>query len=549
MYKAGFGKVVVNYPLLEVGMMGYGLWGNRVKYKETNLHSRALVIDTNTDKIVFVNIEISSISPVLRRDVLKELKEKHSELNLSESNIMLTAQHTHSAPSGYFEYAYYTFTTPGFRKEILKAYVDAIVNSIAMSINNIEEVEIRYKKGVFNKDIEVAWNRSIKAYNENPENEQLGVSESSLALDRNMYLLQVENLKRELLGTVNWFGVHTTSIGNVNTKVSFDNKGYAAEFLEEYYPNTTHIFAQGKAGDVSPHFHGFNQNKIREKVRKQGDHLFAKQNGFKQFEKAKEIIKAKENTLVNGKVLCDITYADYTKINVDSEFSNGEENAATSQACIGLAFFKGTPVDGKGISNALANVLKVFNKIINKKRNNFKLSQGNKEIIVNASTREILGQNKLHVLPGFIDFSVKEMNKQSRLGALQENSLVPIVLPIQLFLLGNIAIVGIPGEITTIAGKRLEITIKKELINYGVKEIVLSPYANSYMGYITTKEEYDVQEYEGGHTIFGRWTLGAFQTQFKKLCSEVVKPKNKRNIDRTITPPSFSDEELRLRTY
>jgi neutral ceramidase len=30
------------------------------------------------------------------------------------------------------------------------------------------------------------------------------------------------------------------------------------------------------------------------------------------------------------------------------------------------------------------------------------------------------------------------------------------------------------------------------------------------MGYITTPEEYDIQAYEGGHTIYGRRTLDAF---------------------------------------
>lgn len=549
MYKVGFSRVVIDYPMIEIGMMGYGIWKNRVKGKATEIHSRAISILNSNKLLVFVNVEIASISYAIRREVLRELITNHKELNISEDNLMLTAQHTHSAPSGYSEYAYYNFTTPGFRKQIFDAYVHAIVKSVVDSYKNLTEAVIKYKKGKFNDDVQVAWNRSIKAYNANPENEKILDSSTELALDRNMYVLQVENLKGKLLGSVNWFGVHATSIGNDNTKVSFDNKGYASKFLEESYPNTVHIFAQGKAGDISPHFHGPNQEKIRRKTRKQGDHGYAKQNGEKQFVKAKEILNSDELIEVSGNLGSEICYKDFTKIDVDKDFADGNTAAQTSDACIGLAFFKGTPVDGKGISNTLAKILKSINKKVNKKRNDLIQSQGNKEVIVNASAKEILGRNKLHTLPSFIDFSVKELNKQSRRGALKENSLVPTILPLQLFVLGNIAIIGLPGEITTTAGYRLEKTVKNILLSAGIKEVILSPYANSYMGYITTKEEYDLQLYEGGHTIFGRWTLAAFQTEFKKLCTEIITPKTDRNIDRELKPPMFSEQELDLRTY
>lgn len=549
MYKVGFSRVVIDYPMIEIGMMGYGIWKNRVKGKATEIHSRAISILDNNKLLVFVNVEIASISYAIRREVLRELITNYKELNISEDNLMLTAQHTHSAPSGYSEYAYYNFTTPGFRKQIFDAYVHAIVKSVVDSYKDLTEAVIKYKKGKFKDDVKVAWNRSIKAYNANPENEKILDSSTELALDRNMYVLQVENLKGELLGSVNWFGVHATSIGNDNTKVSFDNKGYASKLLEGSYSNTVHIFAQGKAGDISPHFHGPNQEKIRRKTRKQGDHGYAKQNGEKQFVKAKEILNSDELIEVSGNLESEICYKDFTKIDVDKDFADGNTDAQTSDACIGLAFFKGTPVDGKGISNTLAKILKSINKKVNKKRNDLIQSQGNKEVIVNASAKEILGRNKLHTLPSFIDFSVKELNKQSRRGALKENSLVPTILPLQLFILGNVAIIGLPGEITTTAGYRLEKTVKDILLSAGIKEVILSPYANSYMGYITTKEEYDLQLYEGGHTIFGRWTLAAFQTEFKKLSAEIIKQKADRNIDRELKPPMFSKQELDLRTY
>ena len=40
----------------------------------------------------------------------------------------------------------------------------------------------------------------------------------------------------------------------------------------------------------------------------------------------------------------------------------------------------------------------------------------------------------------------------------------------------------------------------------GVKEPVVIGLANDYMGYLTTPEEYEMQHYEGGHTVFGIYT-------------------------------------------
>ncbi len=549
MYQAGLGKVKVDYPLLEVGMMGYGMWNNRITEKETELYARSIIIEHTGVVLIFTNVEIAFITPGIRREVLAVLKEKHANLLIDENKLMITAQHTHSAPSGFSKYAYYSFSTPGFKVEIRDAYVNAIIESIVLAFKTKQEVTLEYKEGCFDPKDEVAWNRSLKAYANNPEVNEIKKNSSALALDRNMYLLQVNDLNNRMIGSVNWFGVHATSIGNDNTKSSSDNKGYAASFLEEEYPNSIHIFAQGKAGDVSPHFHGLGETRIRKEIKQKGDHLYAQENGEKQFFKAKEIIEGATSLRINGELEGELLYADYTKIEVDSEFSNNKIGMSTSDACFGLPFFQGTPVDGKGVPTPVVSFMKLLNAILNKKRKSLISSQGNKEIIVNASSKELFGQGKMDVIPSFVDESIKEMNKESKKGALKENTLIPVILPVQLFLIGGLAIVGVPGEITTVAGFRVEKLIKETLKEFGVERVIISSYANSYMGYITTQEEYKVQEYEGGHTVFGQWTLAAFETKFKELCFEIIKPKEQRIIDRTLLPPLFSRHELNLRTY
>jgi neutral ceramidase len=84
---------------------------------------------------------------------------------------------------------------------------------------------------------------------------------------------------------------------------------------------------------------------------------------------------------------------------------------------------------------------------------------------------------------------------------------------------------------------------------HGIRHVIISPYANSYCGYITTREEYQVQAYEGGHTVFGKWTLAAFQTKLRSLAREMVKKRESRQLADEERPPEFTPEELQRRTY
>jgi neutral ceramidase len=114
---------------------------------------------------------------------------------------------------------------------------------------------------------------------------------------------------------------------------------------------------------------------------------------------------------------------------------------------------------------------------------------------------------------------------------------------------GQLAIVGFPGEITTVAFRRLRAQLLETLSKRGVTNVIVASYANCYFGYCTTREEYDIQLYEGGHTPYGKWTCAAFQTHFQHIANEMLKPSAERNLDKSTMPPEFSEKELSLRTY
>ena len=50
--------------------------------------------------------------------------------------------------------------------------------------------------------------------------------------------------------------------------------------------------------------------------------------------------------------------------------------------------------------------------------------------------------------------------------------------------------------------------------------------------------------YEGGHTVFGEWSLAGQQTNFDELASEMNAANESREITHDKLPPDFTEEEL-----
>lgn len=84
----------------------------------------------------------------------------------------------------------------------------------------------------------------------------------------------------------------------------------------------------------------------------------------------------------------------------------------------------------------------------------------------------------------------------------------PRVMPLQVLVIGDTAVAGLPFEITREAGRRLRAAAEDSLDeSFGVAHVAVSSVCNEYYGYVTTPEEYSVQFYEGGHTLYGPRTL------------------------------------------
>ncbi|MFZ2055290.1 MAG: neutral/alkaline non-lysosomal ceramidase C-terminal domain-containing protein, partial [Candidatus Aminicenantales bacterium] len=116
--------------------------------------------------------------------------------------------------------------------------------------------------------------------------------------------------------------------------------------------------------------------------------------------------------------------------------------------------------------------------------------------------------------------------------------IAPAILPVQLIRIGSLIIIAHPGEITTMSGRRLRKSVLDELSGAGVDHAVVASYAGAFSSYTATREEYAEQHYEGASTLYGPWTLEAFQQENKKLA---VAMRDGLDVEPGPEPPDLSD--------
>jgi len=121
----------------------------------------------------------------------------------------------------------------------------------------------------------------------------------------------------------------------------------------------------------------------------------------------------------------------------------------------------------------------------------------------------------------------------------------PKILPTQVLRIGQLFLVGVPGEFTTMSGRRLRDTVSQTLSQNGVNDahVVIAGLSNAYSHYIATFEEFSYQRYEGASTLYGPHTLAAYQQQFAQLTTSLLKgakvPPGPTPPDLTGKLPSF----------
>ncbi|CAM3416526.1 neutral/alkaline ceramidase [Kibdelosporangium persicum] len=486
-YLVGRGISDVTGPAAENGMMGY----SKFDQKTTGIHQRQrsrayVVVDRASGKrVAYVNADLAMIFRAVQEAVLAKLKPRYGDLYTKE-NVLLSATHTHAGPGGYSHNLAYNLSILGMQPQTLNAITDGIVESITEAHDDLKPGSLSIGRGELTN---ASVNRSRVAFNANAAPDKAFFPN---AIDPAMTVLRLRQGSTDV-GAITWFATHNTSMTNANTLISPDNKGYAAYQWEhddegvrylDNRPGFVAAFPNTNAGDMSPNLNlkpgsGPTEDEV-ENTRIIGE---------RQNRKAQEIYNGPQ-TAITGSVDHRMRFVDMSKVAVDGRYTTDGKPGSTCSGVVGASTMAGSVEDGPALPGFDEGMQSPWKKLFEPLN-----------IEVPQWLRDCQYPKASLVPTGMVQAT-------------------PDIVPLQIVKLGQLHLVAVPGEVTIVAGLRIRRSVAQEL-GVPVEHVLIQGYANEYSQYVTTPEEYDLQQYEGGSTLFGRNTTPAYQQEFGKLAASL----------------------------
>ena len=476
-FKVGVGSADITGPLIGPIMMANGNVEQVAKGLHTRLKAQSFVVESKGQLFSYTIADLGMISPLIKAEVSKRLQK--IDPRFGKENVMIAATHTHSGPGGFFKHFFYKISTLGMNRENVGVIVRGIVSSIDQAKNDLRTSELYLKSG---SDRNITYNQSIQSHFENPERLNFTV---------NPWMYQLEFQKDgHLFGLFNWFSVHPTSLGASNVYVSGDNKSVARFYVQEKVGKNVVIgMSNLEVGDVSPNLKG-----EMEKLPYQRVEL----SGAKQASLSKELLeKSGKNLSPAG-----IEYY-YSEFKMPKLVVNGKKLCAPG---LGLSFAAGSE-DGRSGAPYFREGLTLTG--LEREPFDAQLFFSSLMLILGGNLED---QNCHSPKPLFIKTGYKK------------HPWTPVKLPFQVMKLDDVALVGLPFEVTTVAAHRIKNLVKAKL-NVGL--VLVNSLANSYAGYLTTKEEYNLQHYEAASNHFGPDALDGVLLALEQTLDKPVKRPSK----------------------
>lgn len=511
------------------------------------LHTRqyarayAIAAPCNDKRVLFVSADMGLIFGSIRQGVLAAIAEDETlSAFYGPENFMLSATHTHAGPAGYEHGDGANLFHFGYDALVYNTLVDGIVESIRRAHTNIEAHPqtgaIRLSTGeLLNANI----NRSRPAFEMNPENErQAFLNARGEEVDVNKRVVQLDLVRDNgsAVGMINWFGVHPTVMGPTQPHVSADSKGEASLGFERIMRTRydaapgedtfVAAFAQADEGDSSPALFFRDFPPLDPRRTGGANHIESIAiHGTKQLAKALELYGT--GTPLTGPVDYRFFHVAFDAIEVTDPMVLASlphppaldvADKHTCSGALGVSFGAGSTEDGHGptVEGArcgedpapIEAAQQDFQTVLNTRLEGFPGSWPKETIPPFTLTATAACNVTPEVLPG--DYSCQA----------EKPVLLPrgdSVLPFQLFRIGNVAILGVPFEVTTMAARRIRALMLEALAPAGVDTVVIAGLVNDYVHYLTTREEFASQQYEGASTLYGPWSQAAVAQEALKL--------------------------------
>ncbi|MBF6205986.1 neutral/alkaline ceramidase [Streptomyces gardneri] len=512
-YEIGVGLSDITGPAAECGMMGYSQLEQQTAGIHLRPRARAFVIGFAGRRIVFAVAENGMIFQSVHRGVLAELARRFGDL-YTEQNVLLTSTHSHATCGGSSHDYAYNLSILGFQQQVYDAEVNGIVEAIVAAHADLGPGSLALGRTELH---DASVNRSRVAWELNPPADKQHFPD---AIDPAVTTLVLRKGGR-MVGTITWFATHNTSMTNTNRLISSDNKGYAsfsAEHIEhgvrylDGEPAFVAAFAQTNAGDMSP-----NLNLRPGSGPTEDEFDNTRILGERQYAASKDAAAGARS--ISGPVDGMLCYIDLADIAVDGRFTPDGLPRRTAPAAAGVSLIAGSVEDGPGLPGG-------------------PIPEGVRNPLLAA-----LG-DPAQPAPAWLADAQAPKAIAVPLGLLPPVAWVPNVLPIQLVRVGELYLAAAGGEFTITAGLRVRRAVAAAL-NVPLEQVLMQGYANAYHEYVTTPEEYDSQQYEGASTLFGRYTLCAYQQEFTRLATEFA---HRRQVPRGPAPRDVSHLQPNLQS-
>lgn len=523
MLEIGAAKADITFYEEGMCMLGWGHPRNTIAGVGMPLLARAVVIrDPARDtKIAYLCADLCFVSMTLHQRVM-ELLRAAPELGLDAHNTVLTATHTHSGTNGFGGHLYYDISGPGFSERVFESIASAFVAALREADRRRVPGRAYYHTGAIPLGEPVMFNRSPEAYNRNADVVKVSHARADEAVDRTVRALRLDDASGKPIAAVHWIGLHATLIHSDNRLLHPDHSGVAAAEVERWAreahgsPDFVAIFAQGTSGDVTPNFRLDPARGLRV-GRFDDDLASAWFCGSVEARVARAVLEAApaQGAEIHGPIAGVTRYVRMTRRPVAARFTDGRRDRVTTDARLGLAMAMGTD-EGQGPLHALEPLL---NALRDRRAKADPEDPKVPFLDLSAGDRGRLF-DRLPIDDRVFSIPLPAMGHFRRLARAKALSgpWISTVVPVQLVRLGEVYLAAVPCEPTTVAGRRLRETVRAAL-SEPARDVIVNGYANANTLYLTTPEEYRQQHYEAGCTLFGPWSLGAYQEALDALAS------------------------------
>jgi len=480
-------------------MGGYSIMANKGCGFRTRLKARVVYLnDGRSHAVALVQTDLPAGSLLLHHKVAEAVA---GPTGLRPGDIAITASHTHSGPANFFDNDFYNkhmSSGKGLDVDFLEFVTQRVVQGILQAHRSCRPARVATGR----RDIHgYNRNRSVAAYVRNENAADIRPDDPAAvfkAVNPSFYMVRVDvrddRGDYKPLAAFSSFSVHACALAPPVEVYNADLFAYAQKDLEwaiqRKYDTpwaVVHALTAGTQGDMAP------------ALPQQGD------NRFRHFPVDwKEARKVGEGI---GREAIDLFEAlgDELTANVVLESAVRELDIRKHNVVEGVRLSRNAAVGNSLVAGAYERRAPWFAAVPFLRGGHW------------MSRRWWLFKNGPQGNKRHFGFSFLQP-------LVEPKSSFPSTVMFQLIRVNDAVILPLPFEVTAESGRRMAARVSQEFVRAGddsIRHVWVAGNANGYFGYTTTPEEYSRQEYEGGHTLYGRYCTPYLTAQLGLLARDL----------------------------